>query len=143
MEWIRRSQSDVGGFCNTQETIFKSCGMPMRFQVAVASAFVKFGAEALSARSYRKSMVRGLGDLMSDEMQSFLRVRSELFDVFRGGDRVRFFRQGEADVRKVLEEWKFLLSTAFVPVFTYDFRGVSGDLRLTSFFGRGDSGDKS
>ncbi|RME53911.1 hypothetical protein D6783_00415 [Candidatus Woesearchaeota archaeon] len=130
---LERGRELLSSFCHAEETVFKACGMPVRFRIALSSAFGKFDQEAFSVRTYQKSVVRSIRDLQSEEGVAYLRVRERLAGLFSGGDRVRFFRHGSVSGREVVKEWGFLLSEFDLPCFTYDFRGLSGNLRLTSY----------
>lgn len=134
LEMLRAASERVEAFSLGQQTIFKSCGMPMRFRILLSSAFFKFGEE-LSARVYHKSTIRRLEDLRTPQMREYIALREALFAIFAGGDRIRIFRAGAIEARSILEEWSHLLTTHDLPLITYDFHGLSGDVKLTSFIG--------
>ena len=61
--------------------------------------------------------------------------KEKIFEVFDGGDRIRFFRNGQINPKDIEREVSIILNTYKLPFFCYDFGGVHGNLKLTSFIG--------
>ena len=126
-------QEEVQRFCAAEETIFRSCGLPIRFSVALSTTFAKFDQDFFSERRYTKTVVASLKDLQTKEMTNYLRIRERLFKVFQGADRLRFFFARGTPIEEVLQMARYLLRAYDLPTFTFDFRGKSGELKLSSF----------
>ena len=126
-------QEEVERFCNTEETIFRSCGLPIRFSVALSTSFAKFDQDFFSERRYKKTVVASLKDLQTKEMANYLRIRERLFKTSQGADRLRFFFARGTSLEEVLQMARYLLRAYDLPTFTFDFRGKSGELKLSSF----------
>ena len=95
---------EIDEFCKSEETVFKSCGIPIRFRIYLSSAFRKFDKDFLSKRSYKKMSIRSIKDFSSDSLIADLKIREKLLDVFKGGDRVRFFRTGDFTTEEIMED---------------------------------------
>ncbi len=130
---IKSCAEDINEFCKSEETIFKSCGIPIRFEVVLSSAFRRFDPEFLSPRKYKKVTVKGIHDFQEPELLEYLRRREELISVFRQNDRVRFFRAPNFSYEEVISEFNFLLNGFNIPLFSYDFKPRIGELTLDSF----------
>ncbi|MCC7574157.1 hypothetical protein KO361_01035 [Candidatus Woesearchaeota archaeon] len=125
---------ELDEFCKSEETIFRSCGIPIRFKIVLSSAFRRFDKDFLSPRIYKKVLIKSLSDYYSDIIVRDIRRRESLYKVFRGGDRVRFFRDSRSLPEEIISEFHFLLTNHYLPFFTYDFRSLSGEVTLDSFF---------
>ncbi len=126
-------QEEIERFCTTQETIFKSCGLPIRFRIGLSTSFAKFDQDFFSERRYRKTALATIKELQGKEMKQYLQIREQLFKTFKGADRLRFFFARGTPVEELLRMARYLLSAHDLPSFTFDFRGKSGELKLTTF----------
>lgn len=126
-------QEGIRRFCRSEEIIFKSCGLPIRFQIGLSTTFAKFDQDFFSERRYNKTVVESLKDLQTQEMNHYLHIRERLFKIFDGADRLRFFFTRGIAVDELLRCGRYLLSSHDLPAFTFDFRGKKGELKLTSF----------
>ena len=133
IELLTSVQEEVQRFCTTEETIFRSCGLPIRFNVSLSTSFAKFDQDFFSERRYTKTVVSSLKDLQTKEMAHYLGIRERLFKVFQGADRLRFFFTRGTSQEEVLQMARYLLRAYDLPAFTFDFRGKSGELKLSSF----------
>ncbi len=129
-------KKELNEFSKSQETVYRSCGMPLRFSIGLSSAFLKLDSDFLSERRYKKSTYTSISSLQEGKLKEFILFREKLFKIFTGGDRIRLFRKGSPDPREIMREITFVLSSYDIPFFTYDFRGMSGDVKLTSFLNR-------
>ncbi len=133
LDLLESSNQLLKKLSNTQETIFRSCGMPIRFRIAFSSAFSKFDLQFLSSRKYSKRNIQGIKDLSSSGFQSYVKTREKVMNIFDGGDRFRIFRNGKIDPEEIIHEFNFLLNTYNIPLFSYDFSEMRGDIKLTRF----------
>ena len=133
VELIKSSKELVDSFCYSEETIFKSCGIPIRFKIAFSSAFRNFDQKFMGERDYKKVTVNKAEDYYTGEIKDFLHVREKMFEVFDGGDRLRIFRKSDFALIDIIHELGILLNAYKLPFFTYDFSGLKGTVKLTNF----------
>ncbi|GIU69486.1 MAG: hypothetical protein KatS3mg002_0722 [Candidatus Woesearchaeota archaeon] len=131
---LNSTKEVVENFCISEETIFKSCGIPIRFRIALSSAFRNFDVKFMGEREYRKTTVNGINDYYSGEIKDFIIAREKIFEIFDGCDRLRLFRGSDFSTDEVLREMLFLLNNYKIPFFTYDFSQLRGTVKLTNFF---------
>jgi len=134
LELLESAKEEVKKFCSTQQTIYKSCGMPSNFRIAFSTVSKRY-TNALSPRKYIKTTIRRFEDYHVPEITSFINSREEMFKIFDGGDRIRFFRSGGFKPEEIICELVFLMNTYELPLITYDFKERKGEIRLTDFIG--------
>lgn len=132
-ELIKSTKTLIDKFCNTEETIFKSCGLPIRFKIAFSSAFRNFDVKFMGERDYKKMTVNKTEDYYNGEIKKFLQAREKMFAIFDGGDRLRIFRKNDFAMEDISHEIGILLSAYKIPFFTFDFSGLRGTVKLTNF----------
>lgn len=135
IEAIQEAKKEVDTFCKSQETIYLSCGIPTRFKILFSCAFKRFGDNILGGEKYYRTIIRRLEDLYSDETKETLLPKEKIFELFDGGDRIRFFRNGDIRPKDIEREISIILNTWRLPFFCYDFGGIHGNLKLTTFIG--------
>jgi len=132
-ERIKSAKEIVDNFCYSEETIFKSCGIPIRLKIAFSSAFKGYDDKFMGERDYKKITINKTEDYYNDEVKTFLQTREKMFEIFDGGDRLRIFRKNDFTTTDILHELSILLSAYKLPFFTYDFSGLKGTVKLTNF----------
>lgn len=133
VELLMSAKEEVQRFCASEYTIYQSCGMPTRFDVAFAPAF-KDCAPRLSAEKFQRLVITRPTDLYDERLRRTLRAKEKLFRIFDGGDRVRFFHKGLLDSEEILQEFSMILSSYKFPLLSFDFGEPKGlDVKLTSF----------
>ena len=130
---IKSTKELVENFCYSEETIFKSCGVPIRFKIVFSSAFRNFDSVFMGDRDYKKANVKNPEDFYKEEMKGFISAREKMFEIFDGGDRLRIFRTSDFKQADIMHEWGMILGTFKIPFFTYDFSGLRGMVKLTNF----------
>ncbi|MFA6090108.1 MAG: hypothetical protein WC755_09705 [Candidatus Woesearchaeota archaeon] len=130
---LESTMTELTEFCKAEETIFKSCGIPIRYKVVLSSAFERFDKEFMSPRTYKKFTVKGLDDFYTETAIKDIRQRESLFRIFNGGDRIRFFRDRNFTPEEVISEFNFLLNTFNLPLISYDFESLKGEVTLNNF----------
>jgi hypothetical protein len=132
-ELIKSTKELVDNFCYSEETVYKSCGIPIRFKIAFSSAFRNFDPKFMGERDYKKATVKRAEDYYTGEMKNFIVIREKMFEIFDGGDRLRIFRTSDFETTDIIHEFSILLNTYKIPLFTYDFSGLRGMVKLTNF----------
>jgi hypothetical protein len=120
-------------FYLNEETIYKACGIPIRFKVVFSSAFRKSDL-TMTQRTYKKTTIQDISYFDSPETISYLKIRERLLKVFTGLDRIRFFRSSNLTPKDVINEFSYILQNFNLPLVTYDFANIKGNTKLTSFF---------
>ncbi|MGV8150202.1 MAG: hypothetical protein ACP5NV_00565 [Candidatus Woesearchaeota archaeon] len=133
LELLTSTKETINTFCLSEETIFKSCGIPMRFRISFSSAFRNFDTKFMGEREYKKANVKGIDDYGLGEIKNFMIARERLFEIFDGCDRLRIFRAQEFKEEDILKEFLFILNNYKIPFFAYDFSQLRGMIKLTNF----------
>jgi hypothetical protein len=133
LDIFRTIKEESESFFFTEETIYKSCGIPIRFKIAFSSAFRKSDL-TMTQRSYVKRTVHNIKYFDSVDSINYLKTREKLSKIFNGIDRVRFFRVTVDNPKEVINEFNYILKNLHIPFFTYDFAKIKGNAKLTSFF---------
>ena len=129
---IQSTKEEVHNFASSQETIYLSCGMPTRFKVAFSCVFRSFD-DRLSKAHFAKLKISKPDDLHSTKIKNIIIDKEKIFEVFDGGDRMRFLRVGTMDLPEVLREVNIILTGYKLPFFCYDFGETSKDIKLSEF----------
>ncbi len=133
VELLRSSAEEIENFSRVEETIFKSCGIPIRFNVILASTHGSFAKEIFSKRKYHKITIKKYEDLTSNEMKSFLEARQKILSVFKYNDRLRIFRVPAEETDEIIKELQYLFTNYKNPLICYDFNPRKKDLTLDYF----------
>lgn len=105
-----------------QETIYTSCGMPMRFRLGFAPLFSSAIPRAFSSKKFPRLEVSTSATLSSQAVEQMLHDRERTSAVFSGGDRVRIHRHPDVEAETVLREMLWLHKTHSLPLVCYAFR---------------------
>jgi len=130
---LEHSKKKIDAFCHTEETIYRSCGMPTRFRLAFACAF-KEASEKLSEESYNKTEIKSFEDLEKKEIKKILGVREAICSIFDGGDRVGIYKSENINLDGAIKEIVFILKNYKIPLLSYNFKSIKGNLKLSHFF---------
>lgn len=130
---LQTTKEQLQEFCKVEETIFKSCGIPINLNINLASSFKKFNEHWLSPRRYKKYTIRNKKELKSEAIIKNIKQREEIVRIFNGADRLRFFRNEESQAQEILEELIELLQNYDLPLISYDFKSRQGELTLDNF----------
>lgn len=131
LDIIKSTKEEIQEFAASEETIYKSCGMPTRFRIAFAPAFENI--TELSEGKYERIQIKKTEDLYSKEIKEMLLMKEKFFDLFGGGDTSTFYRAEDVGAEEVTREILTILNTYKIPFFRYDFGGIKADVKLTSF----------
>ncbi len=133
LELLGSVKERLDEFSKMQEVIYKSCGLPIHFKIGLSTSFARFDQDFFSERRYQKTAISNLRELQTVEMKRYLAIRERLFQLFDSADRLRFFIARTTPVAETLRIARSLLSAYALPSITLDFRGKSGELKLTRF----------
>lgn len=121
-------------FCLSEETIYKSCGMPTRFKVAFSSTDEYFVKGIFTPIKFKKLHLSSMRDLYSEYFKEILAVKEKMFTAFNGGDLISFLKAGSLDIPEILRETSFLLNTYHLPLFRFTFQNIRyNDVSLDQF----------
>lgn len=114
-------------FCVNQETIYLSCGMPMRFCVGFGCAYRRFDQERLHLfDASDRIVIRSASDLHTKSLKQQLVFRERIGGIFDCGDEVRFHRVGFNNPGDVIREFQAILVSYRIPFFCYSFAEAAG-----------------
>lgn len=129
---------EVREFCHTQETIYLSCGMPLRFSIGFGVGYKRFSKRRLLVVAFDKISVKSISDIYSKRLRGQLLFNEQISELFDVGNEARFQREGVSDPVDVIREFQALLHSYKFPFFCYNFSEPAGStVTLTSFFGDG------
>jgi hypothetical protein len=130
---INEARKKVDQFATAEETIYKSCGMPTRFKIALSCAF-KEASENLSSAKYARMEIMNLDDLYKPKVKKEIVEKENVTSMFDGGNDVTFHRTGMFEAEDILREISVIMNTYKMPLFSYSFGGLKGDMKITSYF---------
>jgi len=133
---ISEVKKKIEKFTSAEETIYKSCGMATRFRIALSCAFI---SEGLSPAKYLHLPIKNLDDFYRKELKKELLNREIINELFDGGNEVTFYYRGIIDPEGISRQIKTILFNFKIPLFNYNFKKISGDLKLLSFFKNGNN----
>lgn len=131
-ELLESTHQEIKRFCSTQHTIYRACGIPFSFDIALSTVMRRFSTE-LSQRRYAKATIRSFRDYQHAETISQTQLKEKFSRIFDGGDRTRFFRRGEFTPQDLIRELVFVMNSYDLPLITYDFKERKGEIKLTNF----------
>lgn len=132
LNMISEAKKKINEFAVAEETIYKSCGMPIRFKIALSCA-VSNAEDKLSPAHYKKFVVNGLEDLYGKKAKKDIIKKEIVSELFDGGNDVTFHRTGELSSEDIIREISFILNTYKLNLFSYSFENVKGNTKLTHY----------
>jgi hypothetical protein len=135
LNMINEAKKKIDAFSAAEETIYKSCGMTTRFNLALAPAF--HTAAKLSEAKYQHLEIKSLDDLHKKEIKKKFSEREALTKIFDGGDEITIHYTGIVDSEEIIRQIRTIISSYKIPLFNYNFANVKGDLKLTFFISGG------
>ncbi len=132
MSLIKKLDQEVQNFSSSQETIYLSCGIPTRFKVCFSCDFGVQNPQ-LSKPRFGKLKISNSEALHSEETKKMLSDKEKLFELFLGGDRIRFIRLGSPRADDVWREINTIFTSYKIPFFCYDFSKSHKNIKLTEF----------
>lgn len=131
---LKNTKEIIDNFCSSEETIYLSCGMPMRYKIAFSCSFSAFVKDKFTKKKFPPLQINKVEDFYSKEVKEMLEEKEKIFEIFDGGDRLRIKRSGDINANDICREFGIIINTYKIPFFCYDFDVIkSGNLKLTSF----------
>ncbi|MFH1211682.1 MAG: hypothetical protein V1659_02015, partial [Candidatus Woesearchaeota archaeon] len=130
---ISEAKKKVNQFCIAEETIYKSCGMPTRFKIALACAFREADSR-LSTAKYNRLKITSIEDLYNQKIKKDIIEKEMVTEMFNGGNDVTFHRHGTVTPDEIVREISVIMNTYKLPLFSYCFEETGGNMRITSYF---------
>src|SRR3989344_479800 len=121
IEAIKKKKEAVNNFCIYEETIYKSCGMPVRFKIAFSCAAMEFIKNFFSKPKYMQFYIEDIKDFYKPEVKEILRTKEKIFEIFDGGDLISFYKRSNYNAEDIMREISFILGTYKIPFFRYSF----------------------
>jgi len=118
---VEKARSRIDEFCRVEDRIYKSCGMSIRFKIALSSAFKK-SEQGLSQAKYKKIEITGVKDLKEDKISNEIKEIKKVSRLFNGGNKISFDRIGSSSNRDLVNEIFFILDEFRLRFFVYDFK---------------------
>lgn len=132
MNMISEAKKKIEQFSNAEETIYKSCGMPIRFKIALSCAF-RESAEKLTEAKYKKLEITNLDDLYKPKTKKEIIEKENVTLMFGGGNDTTFHRSGIFSPEDILREISVIMNTYKMPLISYSFGKLKGDMKITSY----------
>lgn len=130
-------------FCTAQETIYASCGMPVRFKAAFSTANTALSNDYFTTTLDRSRLeVSSMQDFYSDSFREHMKSKEALVDMFDGGFQLTVHKNGIFNPAEAAREANVLLGTYKVPFFAYMVNGPKGILKDLKSFGGVNDGDR-
>ena len=120
LDIMEKARKKVEEFSATEDRIFNSCGMPIRFKIVLSPAS-KRSEEGLSPARYRKVEIKDLEELKSQKIANEIRKIKKASALFDGGNPINFRRVGLMDSKALADEVSFILNNYKLRFFSYDF----------------------
>jgi len=150
-EWIRKNydtelmlsvldriKRTVTEFSSVEETIYKSCGMPIRFKVSISPAVYDYYKYSFSKPEYELLKIGNPLDLYENSsIKQKLELNESIVDLFNGGHVIEIYKVGKFDPEELCREISYILGLYKFPFIHVDTSGVKKvNLMLTEFFGK-------
>jgi len=132
LNMVSEARKKVNSFSVAEETIYKSCGMPTRFKIAISCAF-KESNEKLSPAKYKRLEITNLDDLYRPKIKKEISDRESITSMFDGGNDVTFHRSGSFTPEDISREISVIMNAYNIPMFSFNFGNIKGDMKLSSY----------
>jgi len=131
---ISEANKKMMEFARAEETIYNSCGMTTRFKLALSCASVT-SSEKLTPPKYKKIEIKNIEDIYHSKIKKEILDREKISNLFEGGNEITFNKIGSNfDTESILRDISVIMDNLNFPLFSYNFKYIAGDMKLTSFF---------
>ncbi len=135
---LESSNNVIKNYSQAQNTIYTSCGLPLRFKSSFSVLFEGKKPNFFSSKKYESIIVNNIKDFFDKNISKILKSKEKANDIFES-DRTRFFRlhnKGYDSLSQDLfNELSFIHKTYNFKLYTYDFSKNKKDIvDLKKFF---------
>ena len=120
---LESCQAEITRFVKVQETIFKSCGMPLKFKISLGTA------EETNQYAYVISKTQ---DFFKPEFQEYIQRKERLTKVFAGKEALHWMAL-DGNPEEKLNQIHYVLDHINIPLLGLSFGEEKGVLKLTNF----------
>ena len=121
LDLLDKARKKVDDFCEAEEVMFNSCGMSIRFRVALSVASRR-SKNDLSPAKYKKIEFENLEDLKSSAMNDKMSDIRNISCLLNGGNPINFMRKGlYPKSQDMAQEISFILNNYKLRFFAVDF----------------------
>ena len=133
-------KEEIDEFTRTEEIIFMSCGLPIKFKVDYSIAYRKESVSTLK-NNFRRILISDISDLYNPDIRKRIEFYEKAISVLSDTLEIRFQRSKSFEVAEVLREINFILNSFKLPLFCYNFSGKFGTNMSLEYFIGGGSND--
>lgn len=137
LDILKEIRDEIKLFCNTEKTIYLSCGMPTHFDINFSIAYRRLREKYLT-KDFEEIQIKSIKDFSSETVRGRLDFFEKCFNLFDGGTEVRFKRFYNLNSSDVSKEINLLFSSFNLPFFCYHFSEIGRDMNLNSYINNGD-----
>ncbi len=116
---LEHLKKDMDEFCAAESTIYKSCGMPIEFKIAMAPGYGDKPEKILSREKNKIPLVSGVEDIYSEYFRETVELRDRLSHVNDGGNIITIRRKGGASNSDIIQEINAIINTYGFKLFRY------------------------
>ncbi len=117
---LESSRNIIKNYSQGQNTIYTSCGLPLRFKSSFSVLFEDKKPNFFSEKKYENVNIHNIKDFFDKNINKILKLKEKANNIFDGGDRTRFFRITNSEDYKKFEH-DFFNELSFIHK-TYNFR---------------------
>lgn len=119
---FRRAKERIDEFCHSEETIYKSCGMPTRFKIC------------FSSQRSEPIEIKKIEELYKKDFKNKMKEIEELNHIITGGIITEFIKQRNIQAEDVIQEITTMLNTYKIPLICYTFKKPKGaEVKLSEY----------
>ena len=112
-------RQEVGEFCAAESTIYKSCGMPIEFKIALARCGCFSSVGNLSENLSKKLVLTDIQDIYNDSFRQEVSHLQKESEIYGGSENVKVVRKGNPSPSDMLDELIALTNTFGFDLFMY------------------------
>ena len=132
LNMISEAKKKIDQFSASEETIYKCCGMPTRFKIALSCAF-HTSVKKLSEAKYKPLEINNIDELYKPKTKKEIIDKEQVTSLFDGGNDITFHRGGNFNSADVVREISVIMNTYKMPLFSYNFKNIKGDSKISSY----------
>ncbi len=119
IDLMENLKKDMDEFCAAESTIYKSCGMPIEFKVAMAPGYGD-KLSGLSKSIREPPVIEDVQDVYSESFKEKISLIDKLSHIFDGGNIVKIVRKGSPTSEDILQELNAIINSYGFELFRYE-----------------------